>query len=157
MGSLFPRLTCAGMGKTHHAYFRLSRLSNCLAFGTGADDHHCGRYSACSSCRTKRNAITHHRRGRGSAEHLGLKLQSLLGLVLDLDQCGSGINLICWYLRGGTRAAPGSPRNSKAAQMRPFVLVPPILLRCAPCRWRFRFLTFTQCAELRNNNVRFGS
>jgi hypothetical protein len=27
-------------------------------------------------------------------------------------------------LRGGTRAAPGSPRNSKAAQMRPFVLVP---------------------------------
>jgi hypothetical protein len=23
MGSLFPRLTSAGMGKTHHAYFRL--------------------------------------------------------------------------------------------------------------------------------------
>ena len=32
MGSLFPRLTSAGMGKTHHAYFRLPRLSVRLAF-----------------------------------------------------------------------------------------------------------------------------
>jgi hypothetical protein len=30
MGSLFPRLTSAGMGKTHHAYFRLPRLSDRL-------------------------------------------------------------------------------------------------------------------------------
>jgi hypothetical protein len=38
IGSLFPRLTSAGTGKTHHAYFRLPRLSDRLAFGSSADD-----------------------------------------------------------------------------------------------------------------------
>jgi hypothetical protein len=43
MGSLFPRLTSAGMGTyhagmgTYHAYFRLPRLSDRLALGTSAD------------------------------------------------------------------------------------------------------------------------
>ena len=71
MGSLFPRFTSAGMGKTHHAYFRLPRLSDRLAFGTSADGDHCGRHG-CSSCSTRWNAITPRRRGRGFTEYLGL-------------------------------------------------------------------------------------
>src|SRR5260370_41137853 len=72
MGSLFPRLTSAGMGKTHHAYFRLPRLSVRLAFGTSADGDHCCRHGVCSSCSTRWNAITPRRRGRGFTEYLGL-------------------------------------------------------------------------------------
>src|SRR6266568_6638107 len=72
MGSLFPRLTSAGMGKTHYAYFRLPQLSDRLAFGTSADGDHCGRHGVCSSCGTRWNAITPRRRGRGFTEYLGL-------------------------------------------------------------------------------------
>jgi hypothetical protein len=72
MGSLFQRLTSARMGKTHHAYFRLPRLSDRLAFGTSADGDHCGRHGVCSSCSTRWNAITPRRRGRGFTEYLGL-------------------------------------------------------------------------------------
>src|SRR6202040_3752757 len=72
MGSLFPRLTSAGIGKTHYAYFRLPRLSDRLAFGTSADGDHFGRHGVCSSRGTRWNAITPRRRGRRFTEYLGL-------------------------------------------------------------------------------------
>ena len=65
-----PKRTSAE--RPHHAYCRLPRLSDCLAFGTSTDGNHCGRHGVRSSCSTRWNAITPRRRGRGFSEYLGL-------------------------------------------------------------------------------------
>jgi hypothetical protein len=92
MGSLFPRLTSAGMG-TYHAYFRLPRLSDRLAFGTSADGDRCGRDGVCSSGGTRWNAIRPRWTGRGFTEYLGLAFSQVrlgAGTVLFARLRGDG-------------------------------------------------------------------
>ena len=97
MGSLFPRLISAGIGKTHHAHFRLPRhrLSDRLAFGASTDG--CGRHSH-SSCNTRWNAIAVSADSRrGSTKPLGLTAPIPLRRFtagafgfLTFTQCGKG-------------------------------------------------------------------
>src|SRR5215471_4501958 len=82
MGSLFPRLTSAGIGKTHHAHFRLPRhqLSDRLAFGASTDG--CGGHGH-SSCNTRWSAIAVSADSRRrSTEPLGLTAPILFRRVV---------------------------------------------------------------------------